>query len=71
MTEELNNSIDDESMVEFFASFVDIAPNHQMDEFPQDAYWLLPKEDIATLYIFDITDNLIDNIRQVGDEPTV
>lgn len=64
MTDDLNKCIEDDGMVAFFKEFVDIVPNKFFDDLPGSGYFMVTSDRQCALYIFDIVDGLIDNIRQ-------
>ncbi|MDR1138678.1 MAG: hypothetical protein LBK70_02250 [Clostridiales bacterium] len=64
MTDDLNKHIEDEGMVAFFKEFVDIVYNKFVDDLPDNGYFLVTKDGQSAFYVFDILDDLIDNIRQ-------
>ncbi len=64
MSEELKNSVDDESLVAFFEEFSDIVPASKVES-GSDKFILCRKDGTASFYDFSYRQGLIDDITQV------
>lgn len=64
MSEELNESIDDDNLISFFEDYVDIVPSRGVD-IGSDKFILCRKDGFAAYYKFEYKSGLIDDISEV------